>query len=105
LKLFLPYAKNNKLVQKQLNITVGNYCLQSSLMDLLKSVFKSNDIEFAIFGGTPSKHQKITIQLFKENKILGYCKVTNNTEVSKLFIQEEKMLTRLNDLGINQIPT
>lgn len=104
LKRFLPFTKNNKLVQKKLNISVKNYRLQSGLMDLLKSVFKTDNIEFAIFCGTPSKHQKITIQLFKKNNILGYCKISNNIAVKKLFVHEEKILNRLNELGIKQIP-
>lgn len=104
LKLFLPYLKNSSIVQKRLRITIDKYSLEKYLLELLKTVFKTNIVEFAIFGGTPSKHQKITIQIFKGNRILGYCKVTNNKEVKDLFMHEEKVLTQLNEMGIGQIP-
>jgi hypothetical protein len=104
LKKGLPYFKNHKIVQKRLGITEINYSLEKNLNKILTSIFKTNNIEFAIFGGTPSKHQKITIQIFKGNSILGYCKVTHNKEVEALFCHEEKVLTALYKMGIRQIP-
>lgn len=104
LKFFLPYFKNNKIVQKFLNISTDTYCLEDRLLDLLQGIFETKNIEFAIFGGTPSKHQKITLQLYKGNKILGYCKVSNNREVKNIFAHEQQVLTQLSALGVSQIP-
>lgn len=104
LKLCLPYMKNSKIVQKYLSITAEKYILESSLLELLKTVFNTDTFEFAVFGGTPSNHQKITIQIFKGNKILGYCKVTNDKDVKALFKHEKKILRELNGSGLHQIP-
>lgn len=104
LKLFLPIVKKNKLVHKGLHISTENYRLNNEIEKLLNTVFKTSNLEFSIFGGTPSKHQKITIQIFKENKILGYCKISNDATVKTIFKQEEKTLHHLKQLGIYQIP-
>lgn len=62
------------------------------------------NIEVAFFLGTPGTHQKMTIQAFSNDKILGYCKVSSNTEIVDIFRKEKEVLDYLRDKDVNNIP-
>lgn len=104
LKCFFPYLHTIRLVRSVIKAerTVGE--LQEDLRNLLCRIFHTSDLEFAVFFGTPCVHQKITIQLSQGNRILGYCKVTNNKEITQLFQGEAEILQRLEKQGIKGIP-
>ena len=81
------------------------YCdLNEVLKQQLENLFEKKDLDFAIFCGTPCVHQKITIQLFKEKQIIGYCKITDQENIALLFQEEAKKLKLLEDQNIKGIP-
>lgn len=81
------------------------YCKLNEKLDrLLCSLFHENSIEYAIFGGTPCVHQKITIQVSKGPRILGYCKITGCNEVATLFRSEADLLEWLKKQKMIGVP-
>ena len=82
-----------------------NFC-NVELMDKLKTVLNSiySNYEFSIFGGTPSTDQKITIQLFRNKEILGYCKIGSSERTHELFEHERDILKFLDDCNIDHVP-
>lgn len=105
LKRGLPWLHWNPVVRKVLHAERIQLALGDELRELLEQIFGQQGLEFAIFGGTPSARQKITIQISKEQLILGYCKVTQNTEIYNLFQRESHILNKLNHLNVPNIPT
>lgn len=61
-------------------------------------------LQYSIFGGTPSVHQKITIQFFRDNLLLGYAKLTDSEDISLLFKHEQQLLDWLRQRGVTNIP-
>jgi hypothetical protein len=104
LKSFFPFFSKYQAVRKLLDIKTYKLELNKLLEKKLKSLFDFEDLEFSIFGGTPSSHQKITMQIYKGSKILGYCKFSDKKEISILFKQEEQTLDFLKKQGVDQIP-
>lgn len=104
MKQCFPYLHRMDLVKAKLGVLSNKYKLQKELSNLLSATFEREDIEFALFCGTPSAHQKITIQINSGKTILGYCKVTNKEEIKQIFLHEQKTLATLKKKGIKQIP-
>ena len=86
------------------NFTYVRCELREELIILLNKVFKISEFDFSIFCGTPSVHQKLTIQLCYKNRILGYCKVSGRFAVSDLFLREQETLDYLHSVGIEDVP-
>ena len=81
------------------------YCtLREDLHLKLCQVFNCDDFEFAIFGGTPGWSKKITIQVFINGKILGYCKVSDQEDIISMFYHEKRILDSLEANCISSIP-
>lgn len=78
--------------------------LDSILVKCLEDVFPNHRLEFSLFLGTPSVHKKTVIQIFEDNKILGYAKVSEKECIKQLFDHEETILQELNEKGIKNIP-
>ena len=76
IKALLPRLHWLPPVRKVIHANSINCRLGNELHSLLCKVFGVQDIEFSIFEGTPSVHQKITMQLSRGNCILGYCKLS-----------------------------
>jgi hypothetical protein len=104
MKQIFPYLWWIKPLRTKLRITVNQYALQKNLNELLRSVFHTQHLEFSIFCGTPSIHQKTTMQISCGNRILGYCKITNDDEIIKMFVQEQSTLEFLRNKGVEHIP-
>lgn len=104
LKKLFPYLHRIGLVRKRLHAEVIHCRLRDDMYNLLCQSFGVERLEFSIFGGTPSVHQKITIQLNIGNRILGYCKVSDSEEVLPLFEHESYILETLHAKGIADIP-
>ncbi len=104
LKSLLPILHRLPIVRKAINAETFDCTLQKELHDLLCSIFKTRNIEFAIFEGTPSVHKKITMQLSCGNRILGYCKISDNKDIMSLFERESEILKTLQGKGIKNIP-
>ena len=104
LKALLPLLHNIPAVRKILNINTHNLSLNTEIKAIARGAFGIADPEFSIFGGTPSVHQKITIQFFAGNKILGYGKITDSDSIAALFSHEQQLLDTLRSAGITDIP-
>lgn len=105
MKFFFPYLHTIATVRSRLGVITDRYTLKKELKELLSSLYCNNDIEFALFGGTPSAHQKITIQISLGKTILGYCKITDKNEIKQIFLREQKLLNTLQNKGVKHIPT
>lgn len=103
-KSLLPCLHRLPPVRKAIKAETLHCRLNSELHNLLCKVFDVQEIEFAIFEGTPSVHQKITMQLSQGNRILGYCKLSTNNDIKELFEKESDILTRLAECGVKNIP-
>lgn len=104
LKVLFPWLHRLHFVRKAIKAELLCCTLQEELKRLLQRVFCCQDLEFAIFEGTPCVHQKITIQLSSGNNILGYCKASDNKEIMQLFEKEAATLAKLAKNGVTNIP-
>lgn len=67
----------------------------------LQRLFRTEDLEYAIFTGTEGSHRKVTVQVMNEKgTILGYIKISENEEVDKLLKNETEILRNLSTLEI-----
>ena len=110
LKKYLPaFNKLGSIIYlfyKKIGIEKIPYSLDPVLEKHLTSVFgNSEDQRYAIFMGTPSVHQKITIQISRKNEIVGYCKITDSKKIYDIFCHENNMLEYLNRSKVKNIPT
>ena len=103
-KALLPCLHLLSPVRKAIKAETVNCRLNSELHSLLCKVFDVQEIEFAIFEGTPCVHQKITMQLSQGNRILGYCKLSTSNDIKELFEKESDTLDRLCKSGVTGIP-
>lgn len=103
-KALLPCLHLLSPVRKAIKAETVNCRLNSELHSLLCKVFDVLEIEFAIFEGTPSVHQKITMQLSRGNRILGYCKLSTNNDIKELFEKEYRTLDKLGNSGVTGVP-
>lgn len=103
-KSLLPLLHWIPSVRKVIKAQTMHCHLNSELHSLLRKVFGVQDIEFAIFEGTPSVHQKITMQLSCNDRILGYCKLSNSNDIKELFEKEYRTLDRLCKSGVTGVP-
>lgn len=104
LKRGLPWLHWNPVVRKVLHAERIQLALGDELLELLERIFGQQGLEFAIFGGTPCVHQKITMQISRNTRILGYVKVTESKEIYGIFEHEKKILDTLYSQGMKHVP-
>lgn len=104
LKKIFPLFHKIKIIRKCLHISECSCPINNTLSNLLKHIFNAETLEYSWFGGTPNKHQKITIQIFDGEKILGYCKLTSSLSVYDLFQKEQNYLLWLKDRNVRNVP-
>ena len=103
-KALLPCLHWAAPARKAIKAEILHCSLKSELHSLLCKAFGVQEIEFAIFEGTPSVHQKITMQLNCGKRILGYCKLSDSNDIKSLFEKESRVLDVLCKKGITNIP-
>lgn len=103
IKKFFPYIKCFLPRISFLKCGKTNILLDDKLVQLLNGLFTEN-YEFSVFWGTPSTDQKITLQIFKGQEILGYCKISSSERAAKLFAHEKHVLDFLNSKKLDNIP-
>jgi len=103
-KRLFPWLQGIDFVRRVIHTETLRCDLNNEVRHLLEQLFGEKQIEFSIFCGTPSIHQKMTMQVNKEKRILGYCKFTESKEVAELFRGEVQVLNELERAGINGIP-
>ena len=102
--ILLPlFSKYPRLLQ-QLHAEYVYIECSAALQDLLNKTFRIEGVQYAIFCGSPGKHQKPTLLLSNGQAPLGYCKISNNPSVIEIFEKESKFLDYLNGLGMTGIP-
>ena len=104
MKRLFPLLHRLTQVQRVIHAQVLHCQLKRELHEFLCKLFKVDDLEFSIFEGTPSVHQKITMQLSSGRRILGYCKLSDNEDVKLLFAKESTTLDWLAAKGVENIP-
>ena len=109
LKILLPIINRFGRVTVPLYNRVGLkhivYSVEKEIECYLEELFCGDDqIRYAMFLGTPSVHQKTTIQVFSKGNIYGYCKIANNPAIYSIFKHEEQVLRYLHEHGINNVP-
>ena len=103
-KALLPCLHMLAPVRKAIKAQTMNCRLNSELQQLLCKLFEVKKVDFAVFEGTPSASQKMTIQVSDKSRILGYCKISNEKNILELFEKEYNNLNWLNGIGIKGIP-
>ena len=81
LKKFFPLLCRSSLCRKLIHAEQVKCVLNAELQNLNCRIFNVDNFEFAMFLGTPSVHQKITLQIFQDKNILGYCKISDSRDV------------------------
>lgn len=94
LKKLLPIAARVGIAKKILHGSYTSVEMNESVKKILVKCF-GDDWEYSVFWGTPCVDQKITIQIYKKQQILGYCKIGNSERVKELFQHEKQVLDLL----------
>jgi thiamine kinase-like enzyme len=102
-KYMLPYVYMFPFMHKPFHLTVVDCNIDTMFVKYLEEIFEK-DVQLSIFFGTPSVHQKPTIQISKGEKLLGYCKVTKNNNVIAIFRNEKDILSYLNVKQVTNCP-
>ena len=101
LKRWLPWLHWSRLVRAVLGIENGELRIENLMPEELRravcEAFGVREFEYSVFGGTPSVHQKTVIQVWNDERILGYVKVTESEEVGRLFFREAEFLRKITD--------
>lgn len=103
-KRVLPALYWHPWVRRLLHAERMRLSLSEELRRLLEHTFGESGLEFAVFCGTPCVHQKITIQVYRGDRILGYVKVTDSEDIARVFAHEETVLQQLHERGVDGIP-
>lgn len=104
LKRWLPWLYWLKPLMGKMGMSDIEYVMDPQIHHIIEKEFNQDDVEYSVFEGTPCVHQKTTIQIFKGENILGYCKVTKNPELYSIFQHEQKLLGWFHEKGVGQIP-
>ena len=104
IKRLFPIISKIPQLRRVIRVKCAKYKLIDELYDCIAKAFEIEKFNFSIFGGTPGKHQKITIQIINNNNILGYVKVCFSRDVYNNFVHECRILENLQERGITNIP-
>lgn len=104
LKCLFPLLHRVPQVRRAARATTVNISLRPDIAEAAEKAFGQEITGFSIFGGTPSVHQKITLQLVSGTRILGYCKLTDSPDIATLFHHEQTLLQTLHESGIEDVP-
>lgn len=105
LKYLLPSFKFFKTLLNMFHAQICKYQISHELDEIIRYYFNiTGSYELSYFGGTPSARQKVTLQISSKNKILGYCKLTDNHDIYNTFIHENNILSFLKERKVTNIP-
>lgn len=102
-KRVLPYLSEYGRLLPKVNAKTCSLYYTNNLKYLLDNVF-GEDWKASVFWGTPGTDRKTTIQVSREEAILGYCKIGNSERINNLFLHEKKILDSLADVNISNVP-
>lgn len=102
-KLVFPFFYKLNFFCKIINAQKTYVNLKPEIDRYIKNIFGEKCL-ISYFGGTPSVHQKIVLQIIKNKKIVAYCKIAENKDVGILFNRECENLNYLKNKGLEGIP-
>lgn len=101
----LPYIKRLKWMLRFVNASIVRLQFDVRFIKTVEKAFDRYGISVAVFSGSPGKHQKPTLLLLSDNCFVGYCKISDNTDVIELFKEEKRTLDYLSSVGVANIPS
>lgn len=104
LKALLPLLSWSRIVRRLIHAERMKMAFSDELSGLLENLFGKGELEFAVFCGTPCVHRKITVQVSRGRRILGYAKFTASEEIMQVFRHEKKVLDLLHAKHISDVP-
>lgn len=109
-KAMLPYINKmpliDKLVYHVLKIEKQDYEIPIGVQKCVANIgIDPKQVSYSVFLGTPTSiHQKTTVQVSSGKRLLGYCKISDSTEIGSIFLYEKHILDRLELCGIAGVP-
>lgn len=103
IKKALPLLGEHATLLPKANVKICSLYCTVELKHLLDEIFETN-WDISVFWGTPSTDQKITIQISRNNVILGYCKIGNFDRINNLFLHEKQILDSLANAKMLNVP-
>lgn len=104
LKRLLPFVHRLPGVTNVIHARRLSCRLSDGLDAQLRDIFGVDRLDFAIFGGTPCVHQKVTMQVSSAGRILGYAKLSDREEIAALMRHEADFLISLASKGVKGVP-
>lgn len=117
LSLFQPSSIKGKIVKGTLGIIkhfphilnlahakIVPLTFSSQFCGVIDDIFQQTGCKYAIFCGSPGKHQKITLMVVNNGMALGYCKLSDKGYIKKLFEKESNNLVYLHDKSVDNVP-
>ena len=100
----LPLTKHLAPVHSFLKMKRVRLCMFKEIEEKISHALNHKEWGYAIFCGSPGKHQKATVLVRNKYKILGYCKISDNEEIIKIFKKEKDILDYLYNNNVDMIP-
>ncbi len=93
------FARGSKVERVQCSLT-------SDVRAQLEDILGISDLYVASYMGDTSTYQneKVVLQIYNNNEIFAFVKVTDNAKVAETFEREAKAINDLRGLGIENIP-
>lgn len=106
IKSCIKLFHNNEMLLEKIFCQKQKLLINYDVLQYLKKIAKKDDIFFAAYMGdtTSAQNRKMTIQIYDNQKILCYAKVTEEPEVIENFEREITSLKYLEERGIANIP-
>lgn len=106
LKSCIRFCCRSKVGLGKVGVYRRKLSFHSQIRLYLKSIVNEEDIYIAAYMGdtTTKQNNKVTLQIYNEQKILCYGKITREPEVLENFSREIDGLKFLEKKGINNIP-
>ena len=106
MKTFFPMIRWSKIVRKIAKCRIKKLSLRREIIQIIEK-YCSEDYQCSVYYGNLDESQqnaKATIQVFNQNNIFIFIKVTNNEENKKTFVKEKRALQYLERKKIVNIP-
>ena len=100
----MPFIKHLRYILPYLKMRRVRLKLKESITEKIKDSLQGQNFTFAIFCGSPGKHQKLTLMIRVKERIAGYCKISDNPQVVNIFRKEKDALIYLNNRNVRMLP-
>ncbi len=100
----LPFIKHARFILPYLKMRRVRLELKESITEKIADSLHGQNFTFAIFCGSPGRHQKLTLMIRTEGRIAGYCKISDNPDVVDIFRREKDALLYLGKMNVGMVP-